>query len=291
MERMVKGLVLTLALCAGVGCATTGATHGAIHYTDEAQQAYERAKALYDDDSFEEAAEAFRVVRREYSLSRWGYLAELRLADIDFKQERFAEALGGFRAWLRYHASQPEASYARFMVARCYYSQMPDDWLLVPGSEERDLSSVHDAEESLTRFLRDYPDAPETAEARTMLRTARTMLARHEVYVARFYASRERYDAAISRLLGVVQNFSGTDEEVSALLQLGEVYLRTSHRDQARGAFDALVRDHGDTDAGRAARRYLAQIGPGTSVPVGEGVDREPPPPAPPTGSGSAGAN
>lgn len=287
-SRALVSASLVLGLLLPSACATTNSARGSIHYADEARQAYERALLLYQDEAYEEATEAFRVVRRDYNLSRWGSLAELRLADIDFKQERYAEALGSFRAWLRYHPTQPEAAYAHFMIARCYYSQIPDDWLLVPGPQERDLSSVHDAERSLARFVHDYPDSHEVTEANTMLRAARALLARHEVYVAGFYASRDHFDAAISRLLGVVQNFEGSGEDIPALLQLGEVYLRTGRRPEARGAFEALVRGHANTDPGRAASRYLTQIGPGPSVEVGANTDREPPPPPPPEENSSS---
>ena len=43
-------------------------------------------------------------------------LAELRLADLEFKQERYTEALSGFRTWLRYHTSHAEAIHGRMVT-------------------------------------------------------------------------------------------------------------------------------------------------------------------------------
>jgi outer membrane protein assembly factor BamD len=223
---------------------------------------------LFEAEEWPEATDAFRAIKREYGLSRAGSLAELRLADIDFRQEKWAEALQGFRAWIRYHGGQPEAAYARFMIARCYVEQVPEDWLLVPSSAERDQSTVHDAEGALARFLQQHPRATEAAEARVLLRRMRLLMARHELYVADFYASRNRWNAAVSRLLGVVENYEDVGVVPEALLSLGEVYLRAGRVPEARGAFEELVSAHGRSRQAAAARTYLARAGRGASIPV-----------------------
>jgi outer membrane protein assembly factor BamD len=267
------------------GCATAPPpSPGTTRYTDEAETRYAAAMQLYEAESWPEATEAFRAVRQDYSVSRFAVLAELRLADIDFKQERYAEALSAYRAWLRYHASQSEAPYARFMIARCHYAQMPDDWLLVPASWERDQSSVHDAMTSLERYVRDYPEARDTPEARRMLRHTRELLARHEMYVADFYASRDRYNASVSRLLGVLRNYRDSGMEPQALLQLGEIYLRMGRRGEARGAFERLIEAHADSAEVQAARAHLGRLGAVASVALD--LEEAGPPVTPPADRG-----
>lgn len=259
---------IALALLAVVpACAGAQAPRAAMHYSDEAHEAYERAMERFRDEEWPEATEAFRAVQHDYSASRYASLAELRLADVMFHQETYTEALAAYRAWLRYHPSSDESVHAHFMIARCYVAQMPDDWFLVPPSFDRDLSSVHDAEGALARFIRDYPEATERAEARRLLGEVRLLLARHEFAVAEFYINRERYPAAINRLLGVVGNYEGSGLEPRALLQLGELYLRTDHQPEARGAFEALLEAHPRSPEVAAARRYLARVGAGPSVP------------------------
>ena len=264
----LRALPVALALLSVVpACAGTQSPRAALHYSDEAHAAYEHAMDRFRDEEWPEATEAFRAVQHDYSASRYASLAELRLADILFRQETYTEALAAYRAWLRYHPSSDESVHAHFMIARCYVAQMPDDWFLVPPSFERDLSSVHDAEGALARFIRDYPEATELPEARRLLGEVRLLLARHELYVAEFYVTRERYPAAITRLLGIIGNYEGSGLEARALLQLGELYLRTDRRPEARGAFQALLETHPRSPEVEAARRYLALVGPGTAVP------------------------
>lgn len=274
---------LLLACALSAGCASTASSgRSALRYRDEAQQAYEDAMVHFREESWPEALEAMRRVRQEYSASRWGWLAELRIADIDFKQERYTEALSGFRAWIRYHPSQAEASYAHFMIARCHVAQMPDDWFLTPPAHERDLSSAHDAEGALTRFLRDHGQTEHAAEARRILGQVRRILAQHELYVADFYASRERWAAAISRLTGLLDGYEGSGVEPGALLKLGEILLRTGRQPEARGAFRELIDTHPQANEVAAARRYLAVVGEGPVTPVDRGPARSVPPPTRP---------
>jgi outer membrane protein assembly factor BamD len=268
-------MIVGLGLALGAGCAQgqgqgqgQGTARRALRYADESQAAYARAMTLFEAEEWPEATDAFRAIKREYGLSRSGALAELRLADIDFRQEKWAEALQGYRAWIRYHAGQAEAAYARFMIARCYVEQVPEDWVLVPSSAERDQSTVHDAEGALSRFLQQHPRATEAAEARTLLRRMRLLMARHELYVADFYASRERWNAAISRLLGVVEDFEDAGVVPEALLTLGEVYLRAGRTPEARGAFEELLQAHGRSPQAPAARTLLARAGRGAVIPV-----------------------
>lgn len=262
---------LLAALLAGAcapACATTGATAAQGSAADEAERKYQRAMELFRDESWPEATEEFRALQRAHGTSRQAALAELRLADIEFRQEHYTEALSAFRAWLRYHPTHPEAPYARFMIARCHVEQMPDDWFLTPPSWERDLSSARDAETALARFVRDNARSEHAAEAQRLLRRVREVLARHEIYVANFYSSRERWNAAVSRLLGVVANFHDSGLEALALLRLGEVYLRTGRPAEARGAFTQLVEAYPRSSEVEGARRHLERLGPGPSTPV-----------------------
>lgn len=239
-----------------------------MHYADEAHQAYERAMVHFRAEEWPDAQELFEAVKRDYSSSRWGWMADLRLADVAFHQERYGDAMTAYRSWIRYHPTQTEVAHARFMIAKCYVAQMPDDWLLVPPSYERDLSSARDAFSALSRFIEQNPESEDLAEARRLQRQVQLILANHELYVAEFYASRDHWTAAIHRLLGVVANFEGSGREPRALVQLGEIYLRTGRQPEARGAFQRVLEDHPRSPEAQAARNFLARVGTGPTVPV-----------------------
>jgi outer membrane protein assembly factor BamD len=256
-------------------------------YADRAHREYAAALAQFDAGDLLDAEERFRQVKRQFGLSRWGWLAELRLADIDFRKENFAQAIQGYRSWIRYHPTQPEVVYAHYMIARSYYGQIPNEWFLVPASWERDQSSTHDAEDAFQRFLADYGTSQYAAPARDYLRRVRELLARGEIHVAEYYLNHNRPDAAISRLREVLEKYAGSGLEPQALLKIGEVFLQTGRRPQAHAAFTALVTYYPRSSYVRAAQNYLRFIGPMPPPPAGSAatVILTPPPPPPPAGS------
>ena len=266
----IASLALAVICAVAPACATTSNALTASQRSspEESDEHFRHAMDLFRDESWPEASEAFRAIQRANATSRMATMAELRLADIEFRQDRYTEALAAYRAWLRYHPGHAEAPYARFMIARCHVQQMPEDWFLTPPSWERDLSSAHDAETALARFVRDHGASEHGPEARRELRRVREILARHEVYVANFYSSRDHYGAAASRLLGVLANFTDSGLESLALLRLGEVYLRMHRAADARGAFTQLVEAYPNSAEVTAAREHLRRLGPGDVTPV-----------------------
>jgi outer membrane protein assembly factor BamD len=255
--------ILSLALMATVvasGCASQQ-RRTTLNYSDRARREYEQAMTLFDAGEWTDAQEALNRVKREFGVSRWGWLAELRLADIDFRTERYPEAISAYRNWIRYHPTQPEVTYARFMIAKSHFQQIPQDWVLVPPAWERDLGTALDAQDSLRAFIRDNGQSEFADEARRLLQQTRAILARGEIHVAEFYLARGQHDAAIERLRTVLESFSGSGLEAQALLKMGEVYLSLGRSREAREAFESLVEHFGESEYVPSARRYLAFIG------------------------------
>jgi outer membrane protein assembly factor BamD len=232
----------------------------ALNYGDRAHREFDAAMQLFDAGEWTDAQEALQRVKREFGVSRWGWLAELRLADIDFRTEKFPEAVSAYRNWIRYHPTQPEVTYARFMIAKAHFQQIPQDWFLVPTAWERDLGAALDAQDALRNFIRDNGQSEYAAEARTLLQRTRAILARGEIQIAEFYLARGQHDAAIARYRTVLESFSGSGLEPQALLRIGEVHLSQGRSREAREAFESLLENFASSEFAPSARRYLEHI-------------------------------
>ncbi len=242
------------------GCAAPQ-RRSALNYSDRARREFESAMQLFDAGEWIDAQEALQKVKREFGVSRWGWLAELRLADVDFRLEKYPEAVSAYRNWIRYHPTQPEVTYARFMIARAHFLQIPQDWLLVPSAWERDLGAALDAQDALRAFIRDNGQSEYVVEARSLLQRTRAVLAQGEIHVAEFYLARGHHDAAIVRLRAVLEGFSGSGLEAQALLRIGEVHLSQGRAREAREAFESLIENFSSSEFAPSARRYLAHLG------------------------------
>jgi outer membrane protein assembly factor BamD len=274
MGRGLGLLLLSLVLVALSACEGPP-VKAALGYTDSAKHAYDLAMEHFTAHEWIQAENAMREIKRKYSYSKYARLAELRLADADLLQEKYPEAIHGYKDFMHAHRADAEdIAYARGKIAEAMCAEIPDSALL-PAQEERDQASVVDAYKELKSYLADYPEAKNTPHLRTLLSQVTARLVRHELYVARFYAHRDNFDAAIARVRYALANYAvgagphgsateSGDLEAEALLLLGETYMRVHKWADARTAFESILRSYSESSLAVPARNYLASMkGPG----------------------------
>ncbi|UCH28649.1 MAG: outer membrane protein assembly factor BamD [Myxococcales bacterium] len=262
--RLKRGVVLSL-LALGVACgggSGTGKTgKSLLKPEDDARTAYERALLNFRRGDCLNAEPTFREIRREFPYSRFAALSELRIGDCQFKNEAYPEAIQTYRQFVRIRPSHKEIPYARFRIAEAYYNQIPGGWFMTPPAHERDQTAARDALIQLRRFVVDYPKDQRVPDANKLMEKCMSMLAAHELYVARFYLKRDAYRGVISRLRGLLAAYPGSGVEPKALLMLGEVYLKTNEVEAARQALDELVQRFPDSGEAKKAQAILGKMG------------------------------
>ena len=200
------GFLACTALSALVACDKPEA-RTALSYTADAKKAYDEALVEFNAHNWIESQALMREVKRKYSYAKYARLAELRIADADFEQEKFAEAIRGYRQFVHDHRSDvDEVSYARSRIAEAQYSQISESFLL-PTADERDQAVILDAFKELKSYVHDYPNAKESQKIRELLADVTARLMRHELYVARFYHKKGSYKAAVDRCEKLLKDY------------------------------------------------------------------------------------
>lgn len=257
---------LSLAL-AGSACAEDKLPpQTALEYAENAKRDYEAGIRALEGENWEGAAELLNDVRKKYGYSRYARLAELRLADADLAQEKFPEAVTGYKSFIHDYPNDPEVPYARFRVAKAQYDSVSQSFLM-PPLEERDLAAVNDALVTITQFLSDFPRSPYGSELRYMRAVVVGLLARHELYVARFYLDRGNFDAAVLRCEHALKAFDHSGLEPEALVLLGEIYMKQKQKQKAHATFQRVIGQYPSSPFVDAARRFLAVLGPVSPAP------------------------
>jgi len=276
MLRPLRAAAIAAAAVLAVGTVACDKpeAHTALSYTADAQRAYNEALKEFDDHNWIEAQSLFREVKRKYHYSKYAKLAELRIADADFEQEKYAEAIRGYRQFVHDHRSDPEeVAFARSKIAEAQYKQINESFLL-PTADERDQAIILDAFKELKGYVHDYPDAKESAKIRELLADVTARLMRHELYVARFYLRLDNFEAAVLRVQYALRQFAGGPNvreaqpgesvdsglEAEALLLLGEVYLKMHKFGDARESFNVLLHDYPRSPLVVQANNYLAYM-------------------------------
>lgn len=275
MVRRSMSLIAALALAASASaCEGEPPPKTGLTYTANAERAYEAAMKEFNAHDWAESQPLFSEVKRKFSYTKWARLAELRYADADFEQEKYAEALREYKQFIHDHRTDTEnVEYARERVAETNYRQISESFLL-PSADERDQGAIQDAYGDLTAFLKDYPKSKQAPHACSLLEDVVARLVRHELYVARFYLARDNFEAAVSRVQYAMKHYAGSDvcpagraDESKpenafglvpdALLLLGETYLRMHRPEDARTAFEALIKGYPQSELVVQAKKYL----------------------------------
>ena len=268
----IRALCLGVLGLVGLAACESGPPKTALGYTEDAKRAYDSAMEQYRAHSWVEAQTMLREVKRKYSYSKYARQAELRLADADYEQEKYGDAIREYKDFIKAHRSEADdVAYARSRIAEATVAEIPESFLM-PAAEERDQAAVIDAYKELKSYLSDYPDSKQSVHVRELLGQVLTRLVRHELYVGRYYLDKDNYDATVARVQYALHNYASSlaevygassqasDLEAEALLLLGQTYLRMHKWDDARRAFESIVRGDARSPLVTQALGYLSYL-------------------------------
>jgi outer membrane protein assembly factor BamD len=234
----------------------------------EAMLAYgEEAKALYDKgvvkmnkDNCVEAVKLFEKIRSKYPFTSESIMAELRIADCDFQQQNYAQAAARYKEFAKNHSAHPEVDYAHFKDALSTFNRIPKDWFILPPTFERDQAATKEALSKFRAFMKSYPNSEYVQEAQSYIIKCTKQLAKHELYVAKFYLKKKKYEGALARVQTVIEDYPSSGMVPDAILIMGETYLKAGKPDQAKATFMGIVKDFPQSHQAKQAKKYLKKL-------------------------------
>jgi outer membrane protein assembly factor BamD len=263
MTRLSFIVALGVLLLLATGSAGCGDDKGKpVHYQLTAKQNYEKGLKELKDENFAEAIKYFTFVKTRFPFSRFATLAELRVADSHLARGRYVEAIDAYRQFMKFHPTHEmtENGYAHFKLCESFYKQIPDEWFLSPPAFEKDQTSTREALKEYDLFLAKYPDSRYAKDARKQRKISLKKLIDHELYVARFYLTRNKPKGTALRLRGILEQFPGTGNEPEILILLGQTYLQMEQIEKARETFKRIVEEHAKDFHAQRARLFLEYI-------------------------------
>ena len=185
---------------------------GGIQQDDRTKQRLENAMNLFQKKKYDKAAEAFKKFKDEFPLSEYTPLVELRIADANFFEKKYAEAIVLYEEFRKLHPLHPEMSYAIYQLGMCRYNQML--------SLDRDQTETEKAIEQFRYLIENFPKSPQAADGKTKMQVCQKQLADHEFYIADFYFRTKKYKAALGRFEGLLQKYpeSGLEGKIKPLV-------------------------------------------------------------------------
>jgi outer membrane protein assembly factor BamD len=260
LREVLRDVCLTALLCTTLGCAAFTASttqSGEPDYSSDAESNLKLGDEALERKDFLQAEHYYEHVRTKYPYLEVANEAELRLADLNFAQEQYPEAREKFQSFIKLHPTHAKVDYAAFRTAITHVADFPSRFFLLPPGEEKDQTEVLAALASLNDFIRQYPSSQYLPEAKEKLALTRLRLAEHELYVASFYARRERWKAVAQRLEGLLKNYPGTELEERALFDLHHAYEQLRDGERAKQTLQRVIERLPGTSAAERARRMM----------------------------------
>ncbi len=177
---------------------------------------FKEAEDDIKNDYFQTATDKLRSIRNKFPYSNYAVEAQLKLADIHFIQEAYAEAAATYETFCDLHPKHEKVAYALFRTAKSYFKDTPENIA-------RDMTSAGKALETYQEFQKRFPQAPESAEARADIQVLRDRLANKELYVGNFYLVRERRESARNRFKKLISQYPDTQAAQEAKEKLVQI--------------------------------------------------------------------
>jgi outer membrane protein assembly factor BamD len=259
MKRLVFLAAASLVLSGALtGCKTTEkAIVTEADQVADAQKNLKEGEEELESNNFPEAERLFSYVRNKYPYLEASKIAELRLADTEFKREKYAEARDRYYTFAKLHPTHDQVDYAVYQAAVSYVKEFPSDFFLFPPPHEKEQLAIRAALKAMNDFVRQYPKSKFVPEAQAHLKDIKTRLAKHEMYVAKFYRKRDRWPAVAGRLEGLLKNYPGSELELEAFWGLHEAYTSMNQPDKANDVLRRLIEKMPNTSDAERAKRLL----------------------------------
>lgn len=177
---------------------------------------YKDAESEIQSEHYQIAIEKLRVIKNKFPYSKYAVEAQLRIADVYFLQESFAEAALSYESFRELHPKHEKVPYVMYKAGKSYFND-------VPSNTARDLTAGQKALDAMNEFVRRFPLDPLVAEVKKDIGEVRRLLAEKELSIGDFYFRREFYDSAKPRYQKTIDLYPETDAAKAAQEKLNKI--------------------------------------------------------------------
>lgn len=220
------------------------------HDTSKASGAFALAKQLEDDERFEEALLQYQDVKNRFPYSQYKILAELQIAEIQFKKDAFVEAQAAFELFKELHPTHPQVDYVTYRIGESIFMQLP-------STIDRDLSVAPAAIQQFNVLLRDFPNSKYIKNAKEKKVETIKKLAEKELYIADFYYRTDKWQNALVRYQKYMKEFPGHEKQPHAYYRAGLAAEKFGDDSKRNELFRTLIEKYPQSKEAKRAKRTL----------------------------------
>lgn len=218
------------------------------------EQVFAKADGFYEERKWTKAREYYGYVYENHPNDPLGRRSLLKIADTYYMQGdpvNLVEAQYKYRDFINRYPGSDFADYAMLQIANVSFKQME--------SPERDQTKTREAVQKFKEMLAAFPRSNYKPEAEEKLQQALDRLAKHEHVVARFYMKRGQYQAAVTRLNGIVDTYPNYGGRDGMFYDLGVSLEALGRSGEARLYFERVMAEFPKSEYAEKARARLTE--------------------------------
>ena len=244
------------------GCASGPEKRPRVSYRTSAKENFIKGKKAFEDEDYLEAAEFFKFVKSKFPYSAFATESDLYLADCDYERDRFMEASGKYRNFVKLHPKNKKVSYALFRVGLCHFEQISDDWWFSPPAYEMDQTETVRTIREFEYYLKRFPKNEYTPKAQEHLKKCKVRMAEQVMYVLGFYCKKEHPRGVLWRADELLKKYPGLGYDEQALFFKSEALVQLKDPKGARAALHELLSRFPKGNYTSQAKQMMDKLGP-----------------------------
>ncbi|MBT3548793.1 MAG: outer membrane protein assembly factor BamD [Gammaproteobacteria bacterium] len=191
-----------------------------------AAQIYGEGKAFLDAEDYPNAIIYFDILEARYPFGIYSTQSMLDLAYASYQSNLKSEAIVNTDRFIRLYPNHPQVSYAYYLRALANFDKDSNfiTKLFAQDPSKYDVSKLKKSFDDFSIVINKFPDSKYAKDSRNRLLYIKNMMARNELYIAKYYVKRNAHIAAIERVKYLLTNYNGTPSTEDALLILIDSY-------------------------------------------------------------------
>ena len=189
-------------------------------------ESYEKAIDAYEKGDLLFAVRNFNDAEILFPQSVWAPRSALMAAYCYYELAYYSDAIFELERFLEIYPKDTNLPYAYYLLGMSNFENI--------SSEKKDLKPIKDSKKFFKIIINRYPNTDFAIDSKYKLELINTILASKEMYIARYYLSKEKWIPAINRFKAILQYYDTTEYAPEALHRLVEVHYKIGLEEEAK---------------------------------------------------------
>ena len=187
---------------------------------------YGQGKEFLDAEDYPNAIKYFDILEARYPFGVYSTQAMLDIAYAAYQSNLRDESVINSDRFIRLYPNHPNVAYAYYLRALANFDKDSNYFtkLFASDPSKYDVTKLKKSFDDFTIVANKFPKSKYAKDSINRLIYLKNMMAKNELYIAKYYSKRYAHVAAVERIKYMIKNYSGTPSTEEALLLLIDSY-------------------------------------------------------------------